>query len=104
MARAAAASSGERPYFLEHPDCDRLLAMLMAAAGQLTTVYERLDTLVRVLERKGLIEKGELDLFEPDAEAQAERLGWDEAFVRRLLRVLAYELEAKKAAAEAKQG
>jgi hypothetical protein len=101
VTRAAQASSGARPYFLEHPDCDRLLAMLMAAAGQLTTVYERLDTLARVLEEKGLLAPGELDAYEPSPEAQASRLQWDEAFVARLLRVLAYEFDAMKASASA---
>lgn len=88
--------AGPRPHFLEHADCDRLLAMILALAGQLSTVYERVDTLTRVLEENGLIETGAVEGHQPSAEAQRERLEWDEAFVRRLLRVLAYELETLK--------
>lgn len=103
VSRAAAATSGERPHFLEHPDCDRLLAMLMAAAGQMTTLYERLDTLTRVLEAKGLLAEGELAAYQPSDAVQAERLQWDQAFVQRMLRVLSYELETLKSGAEAQK-
>jgi len=100
IAKAAAeTAAGERPYFLEHPDCDRLLAMLLAAAGQISVLYERLDTLTRVLEQKGVLDAAELEAFSPDAAAQAARLEWDEAFVRRLMRVLTAEQEAIKRAA-----
>lgn len=95
--RAAAAASGARPSFLDNPDCDRLLSMLLAMAGQMTTLYERLDTLTRVLEANDLLKPGALDAFQPDAAVQAERLQWDEAFVQRLLRVLTYEFETLKA-------
>lgn len=95
--RAAAAASGPRPYFLDNADCDRLLSMVLAMAGQLTTLHERLDTLTRVLEANDLLKPGVLEAFQPDASVQAERLAWDEAFVRRLLRVLSYEFEALKA-------
>lgn len=98
--RAAAAASGPRPYFLDNPDCDRLLSMLLAMAGQMTTLHERLDTLTRVLEANDLLKPGALEAFQPDAVVQAERLAWDEAFVRRLLRVLTYELETLKAGAQ----
>lgn len=97
--RAASAASGPRPYFLDNPDCDRLLAMVLAMAGQMTTLHERLDTLTRVLEANDLLKPGVLEAFKPDASVQADRLAWDEAFVRRLLRVLSYEFEALKAGA-----
>ena len=94
--RSAQQTAGPRPYFLADPDSDRLLAMVLALAGQLTTVYERLDTVTRVLERNGLLKQADLDQFEPDAETSRARMEWDEAFVRRLLRVLTYELESLK--------
>ncbi len=94
--RSAEQTAGERPYFLSDPDSDRLLAMVLALAGQLTTVYERLDTVTRVLERNGLLKLEELETFEPDAQTSRVRMEWDEAFVRRLLRVLTYELESLK--------
>ncbi|HTI67081.1 MAG TPA: hypothetical protein VL460_06000 [Caulobacteraceae bacterium] len=95
--RSAEQTAGPRPHFLTDPDSDRLLAMVLALAGQLTTVYERLDTVTEVLARHGLLDLAELDDFEPGPETSRRRMEWDEAFVRRLLRVLTYELESAKA-------
>lgn len=100
VARAAAASSGPRPHFLENADCDRLLSMLLAVASQLSAVNERLDTLEKVLENRGLLSGSELADYQPDEAAQAARLEWDEAFVARMFRVLAYELDALKSGAQ----
>ena len=94
VTRAAAASSGQRPQILESADCDRLLAMLLASAAQTSALYERLDSLIKVLEAKGVLETGAVDAYVPDEATQAARLEWDEVFVARLFRVLAYELDA----------
>ncbi|WP_409020598.1 hypothetical protein [Brevundimonas vesicularis] len=94
--QAARAASGPRPYFLENPDCDRLLSMILAMGGQISALNEKLDSALRLLEQNNLLNRENLYKFEPDATAQAERLAWDEAFVTRLLRVLNYEFEAMK--------
>jgi len=94
--RSVSQTAGPRPHFFQDPDCDRLLDMTMALAAELSAVYERLDSLERILERNGGLKRAELDQFEPDADASRDRLAWDEAFVRRLLRVLSYELNQLK--------
>ena len=38
------AAKGRRPQFLDDPDSDRLLAMIMALTGELAVLRERLDT------------------------------------------------------------
>lgn len=91
-----AQSAGPRPHFLTDPDSDRLLAMVLALSGQLSTVYERLDTLERLLADKQILSPDEIDSYEPAPEVAQGRLAWNEIFVRRLLRVLSYELEALK--------
>lgn len=101
IAHAAAASSGPRPHFLENPDCDRLLSMLLAVASQLSAVNERLDTLEKVLQINGLLADEALASYQPDEAAQKERLEWDQAFVARMFRVMSYELGALKASAPA---
>lgn len=101
IAYAAAASSGPRPQFLESPDCDRLLSMLLAVASQLSAVNERLDTLEKVLQIKGLLSDDALASYQPDEAAQNDRLEWDQAFVARIFRVLSYELDALKASTPA---
>lgn len=92
--KSVRAIAGPRPAFLAGPDSDRLLAMLLALAAELASVYERLDTLERVLAARGGLDRSELESFAPDDSVSAERMAWHEALVERVLRVLTAELEA----------
>ena len=46
-----AAANGKRPYFFDNPDIDRLIAIVLAMAGELAVARERLDTVERLLAR-----------------------------------------------------
>jgi len=94
--RSVQETSGERPHFLKDPDTDRLLAMILALSGELATVYERLDTLERVLAEKHGLNRDDLDAYDPDEAVSKERLDWNTMLVERVLRVLSYELETLK--------
>jgi hypothetical protein len=91
--KSVAASAGPRPHFLKDPDSDRLLAMVLALAGELGTVYERLDTLETLLVAQGTVDAEKLNEMTLPGDAAAARLEWHEAMVRRILRVLALELQ-----------
>ncbi|SVD20593.1 uncharacterized protein METZ01_LOCUS373447, partial [marine metagenome] len=66
-------SKGERPYFFDDPAVDKLLAMLLAMAGELSVLRDRLDTLERIVEKKGLISRQDTESYEPDKNIIAER-------------------------------
>lgn len=91
---ANAASRGKRPYFFENPDIDRLLAIVWALAGELAVTRERLDTVERLLARKALLERDEIENFRPSAPEAQERGQWHMEYLARLLRVLQQEIEA----------
>jgi hypothetical protein len=92
--KSIAETSGARPHFLNDPDSDRLLAMVLALSGELATVYERLDTLERVLEDKHGLKREDLEAYQPDDGVSKDRLDWSTMLVERVLRVLKYELNA----------
>lgn len=92
--KSIAETSGARPHFLNDPDSDRLLAMVLALSGELATVYERLDTLERVLEDKHGLQRQDLETYQPDDSVSKDRLDWSTMLVERVLRVLSYELNA----------
>lgn len=90
--KSVGAIAGPRPHFLADPDSDRLLAMVLALAAELGTVYERVDSLEALLVAQGVVDPARLaDLTLPGDAAQA-RLEWHDALVRRILRVLSHEL------------
>ncbi|MFZ4111486.1 MAG: hypothetical protein ACOYKQ_13575 [Polymorphobacter sp.] len=91
--KSVAATAGVRPHFLVDPDSDRLLAMVLALAAELGTVYERVDTLENLLIREGVIASAQLADFNVLGDLAAARLAWHDALVRRILRVLSHELQ-----------
>ncbi|HVC31131.1 MAG TPA: hypothetical protein VND24_08080, partial [Steroidobacteraceae bacterium] len=91
--------SRERPYFLA-PELERVLAIAMTLAQELAVARSRIDTLERVLERKGLVGRSEIEAFEPTSLDQTERSRESAEYVERILRVLGEDLERMRAVAE----
>jgi hypothetical protein len=96
LAGAGAKPAGKRPYFLI-PEVERVLAITMAVAQELAVTRQRCDTLERLLQAKGVLAEGEIDRFEPDAQAAAERGLWTQEYLARVLRILQQEAEAAMA-------
>jgi hypothetical protein len=69
IALANAKSKGKRPYFLDDPAVERVLAITMAVAGELAVMHERFDTLERLLEQKGSIQRAGIEAYRPSPEA-----------------------------------
>ncbi|HEX8757293.1 MAG TPA: hypothetical protein VF745_13225 [Steroidobacteraceae bacterium] len=80
-------TGSDRPWFLA-PEVERVLAVTMAIAQELAVARVRIDTLERLLERKGVLARPELETFEPNAADSAERGQWNREYVARVLRVL----------------
>lgn len=97
--KSIAESAGERPSYFSDPDVDRILGIVMAMAGEVAVTAERLDTLERMLDKKGLLTLDELAGYQPDDTVVGERMAWHQAFVARILRVVEQELEATRAKA-----
>ena len=88
-----AAASGKRLYFFDNPDIDRLIAIVLAMAGELAVARERLDTVERLLARKGTLSRADIDEFRPSSVETAERGRWHLEYLARIFRVLQQEQE-----------
>lgn len=87
-------AKGKRPYFLEDKAVERVLNITMAVGMELAVVHERLDTIERLLESKGVLLLDEIEHFEPSATQAEERQQWHAAYIGRILRIVQQELEA----------
>lgn len=87
-------SKGGRPYFLEDPTVERVLNISMAIAADLAVLHERLDTIERLLEAKGQLNRTEIEAYVPDDAAAEERQAWHARFSARILRIVQQEVEA----------
>jgi hypothetical protein len=81
-------SKGKRPAFFDDPAVDHLMTMILELSTELSVVYTRLDTLERVLEKAKLIDRANLEAFEPDPKVEAERTEWRALFLDRLFRTI----------------
>lgn len=96
LARSSAKPAGKRPYFLA-PEIERVLAITMAAVQELAVARERIDTLERLLEAKGVVRRDEIEQFTPTADQAAERGLWMQEYLTRVLRIVQQEAEAVEA-------
>ncbi len=93
---SSAKPAGKRPYFL-NPEVERVMAITLAVSQELAVARQRIDTLERLLESKGVIDREEINTFTPDADAAAERGLWTQEYLTRVLRIVQQEGEAAAA-------
>ena len=87
-------AKGERPYFFEDKNIDKLVSMIMGLAGETSVLMERLDTVERLLEKKGILKEFEIDSFSPSERQIEDRIKRREIFLSEILRIIEIELEA----------
>lgn len=86
-------AKGERPYFFDDPAIDKLLAMLMGLAGEVSVLRDRLDTVERLAEQNKLFTRTEVESYQPDEAALKERAERRAVFLGEVTRIIEAELE-----------
>lgn len=86
-------AKGERPYFFDDPSVDKLLAMLMGLAGEVSVLRDRVDTIERLAEQNGLFARLDIENFQLDDAALEERAARREMFLGEITRIIQAELE-----------
>ncbi|GGA46840.1 hypothetical protein [Okeania sp. KiyG1] len=81
-------AKGKRPVYLDNIDNDKLLAIIMALAGEVSVLRERLDTIEKLLVAKGIISSEDIENYQPDAQVNEEREQWRTDYITRILRVI----------------
>ncbi len=97
IARAGAKAKGRRPRYFDQPAQDRMLSMLMALIGEVSVLRERLDTVERLLEAKGSLDRADIESFAPDKEAARERGILTRDYIHRVMRAVQQDMEAMAA-------
>jgi hypothetical protein len=87
-------SKGQRPYFFESKETERVFNITMAVVTELAVMRERLDTIERLLQNKGVLLQSEIEAFVPNDEQAKERQLWHARYSARILRIIQQEIEA----------
>ena len=81
-------AKGRRPFFLDSPDSDKLLAMIVALVGEVSVVKERLDTHERLAVQGKIATAEEIENCAPDEDVEDERKAWRAAMLDRVFRII----------------
>ena len=81
-------AKGRRPFFLDSPDSDKLLSMIVALVGEVSVVKERLDTHERLAAQGKVATPEEIEKYQPDEEVEDEREAWRAAMLDRVFRII----------------
>jgi len=100
LAKAGEKARGKRPWFMDSQDGERVLNIVMTLAQEVAVVRQRLDTVERLLETKGVVTRADIEAFEPSKAEADERGAWTQEFIARLLRIVQQENEAIERADE----
>ena len=91
-----------RPEFSpDEPIAERLTRLFMNLTTELAVVRERLDTVEHLLAEKGQVTAADIENYVPDAETEAQRRAWREAYIERVFADL--QAEVDQAIAESSQ-
>lgn len=94
ISRAGAKARGKRPAYFDDPATDRLVSMVMALAGEVAVVRERLDTVERLLDANGTVSRADIEAYAPDRAAAHARGLMTREFVARVLRGVQQDMAA----------
>lgn len=86
MAAANKKAKGKRPEYFDAPENERILSILMAVVGEVSVLRERMDTVERLLDAKGTINRDDIENYAPDKQAAYERGVMIREYIYRVMR------------------
>ncbi|MFZ5705181.1 MAG: hypothetical protein ACOY5R_07930 [Pseudomonadota bacterium] len=85
-------AKGDRPIYLGDKTTDNLLSMLLALAGEVVVLRERLDSVERIVSEDDSL-KAKVDAYRPSPDVEKERDAWRAQFLDIVLRPLKQDYE-----------
>jgi hypothetical protein len=80
-------AKGKRPQFFDDPAIDQIMTFLLELATEVSVVYDRLDTVERLLDEKGTISRADIEAYRPNDAIEAERMARRDAYLKRVFRM-----------------
>jgi hypothetical protein len=82
-------AKGRRPFFLDNPESDKLLAMVIALVQEVSVVRDRLDAHEQLARAGKVATPEEVDAYEPDDDVEDARETRRAALLERVFRIIA---------------
>jgi hypothetical protein len=89
-------AKGKRPQYFDAPENERMLSILMALVAEVSVVRERLDTVERLLDKKGTLTRADIESYAPDQDEGFERGLKTREYIARVMRGVQQSMEAMR--------
>src|SRR5689334_16688320 len=96
-------AKGKRPQFFNDPAIDQMMTFILELMTEVSVLYDRVDTMERLLDAKGTIGRQDVEDYRPDDKIEAERVARREAYIKRVLRMHPSPAPAAKPAGKKKR-
>ncbi|MCA9267633.1 MAG: hypothetical protein KDE14_07520 [Rhodobacteraceae bacterium] len=75
-----------RPQYFSDPNMDQMHAMIVAMAAEISVLYDRFDTMERIMDAKGVVSRSDIEDWRPDEAAYEDRKDKRDDLIRRIFR------------------
>ncbi|MEO8838868.1 MAG: hypothetical protein ABI351_09150 [Herbaspirillum sp.] len=79
---------GSRPYFFEDTAVDKVIAMVMGLAGEVSVMADRVDTLERLLAEKGTLDLAQIEAYRPSVAVSDVRDSRRDMMLSNVMRII----------------
>tara|TARA_B100000686_G_C16704077_1_gene925175 strand:+ start:1049 stop:1357 length:309 start_codon:yes stop_codon:yes gene_type:complete len=85
---------GKRASFYDDSSLDRMFSIITLLAQELSVTYDKIETMERVLERKGIIKRSDIEKWIPAEKEEEERTQRRDAFISRVFHIIHEDAES----------
>jgi len=85
-------AKGKKPIYFD-PTTDKLLSMVLTLMGELSVVRDRLDTVERLAEKKGVFKVDDIETYDIPEDVNKIRMERRSAYIARVLKCVQDELD-----------
>jgi hypothetical protein len=86
-------AKGKRPDYLSDPNSEKILAMLMALAGEVSVMRDRMETIERLSEKNGVFSIEDIENYAPSGDEQVVRQKRRAEYLQRIFRTVQEGIE-----------
>ncbi len=80
-------AKGKRSVFFDDPAIDQMMTFILELSAEVSVVYDRMDTIERLLDEKGTISRDDIENYRPNEDVEAARNERREAYLKRVFRM-----------------
>ncbi len=84
---------GRKLQAFSDPVHDHLMSMIVSLTAELSVARERQDTLERLLERHGIVQRAEIEAYRADEKVEAERTALRDDLIAQVFHILHEQAE-----------